>query len=292
MKKFKGKVAVITGASSGIGRALAERCAQEGMKVVIADTDKKALAQTEKDLKASGASVLAVSTDVSKPGEVEALAKKTIDTFGAVHLLCNAVGVHTLAPLSETTLADWQWVIGVNLNGTIYSVEAFLPFMFKQDTECHIVNTTSVLGGFYALPFNGPYNLSEFALVTLSETLYLELATLHPKVKVSVLSPDYADTGIMDSELHRPAELKNAPAKAKAGEANPNFEKIKDIIQATVQAETPPEQLADMVFEAIKAEKFYIFPHPTSNVIMADRLGRVLEQRNPENILKMMGMVS
>ena len=292
MKKFKGKVAVITGASSGIGRALAERCAQEGMKVVIADTDKKALAQTEKDLKASGASVLAVSTDVSKPGEVEALAKKTIDTFGAVHLLCNAVGVHTLAPLSETTLADWQWVIGVNLNGAIYSVEAFLPFMFKQDTECHIVNTTSVLGGFYALPFNGPYNLSEFALVTLSETLYLELATLHHKVKVSVLSPDYADTGIMDSELHRPAELKNAPTKAKAGEANPNFQKIKDIIQATVQAETPPEQLADMVFEAIKEEKFYIFPHPTSNVIMADRLGCVLEQRNPENILKMMGMVS
>ena len=153
--------------------------------------------------------------------------------------------------------------------------------MLKQDTECHIVNTSSVLGGFYALPFNGPYNVSEFGIVTLSETLYLELAAMYPKVKVSVLSPDYADTGILDSERHRPAELRNAPAKVKAGEANPNFEKIKDIIQATVQAETPPQQLADMVFDAIKEEKFYIFPHPTSKVIMADRLGRVLATAQP-----------
>jgi NAD(P)-dependent dehydrogenase (short-subunit alcohol dehydrogenase family) len=292
MKKFKGKVAVITGASSGIGRALAERCAQEGMKVVLADTDKKALAKTEKDLKAAGASVLAVSTDVSKAEAVEALAKKTLDTFGAVHLLCNTAGVHSPTPLAETTLADWKWVIGVNLNGAIYSLVYFLPTMIKQDTECHIVNTASVLGGLYALPYNGPYNVSEFGLVTLSETLCLELAGMHPKVKVSFLCPDYADSGILDSERHRPAELRNAPAKGKGGEADPNFEKIKDIIQATVQAETPPQQLADIVFEAIKEEKFYIFPHPTSKVIIGDRLERVQQQRNPENILKLMGIVS
>jgi len=292
MKKFKGKVAVITGASSGIGRALAERCAQEGMKVVLADIDKKALAKTGKDLKAAGATVLAVTTDVSKPEDMEALAKKTIDKFGAVHLLCNGTGVHTLSPISETTLADWQWVIGVNLNGAIYGLNAFVPIMMKQDTECHIVNVTSVLGGLYALPFNGPYNVSQYGLITLFEMLYLELTAMYPKIKVSVICPDYADTGIMDSERHRPAELQNAPAKARRGEANPNFEKIKGIIEATLKAETPPEQLADMVFEAIKAEKFYNFPHPTSKVIIADRLGRVMEPRNPENILKLMGMVS
>jgi len=290
MKKFKGKVAVITGASSGIGRALAERCAQEGMKVVLADIDKKALAQTEKALKVAGASVLAVRTDVSKPEDMEALAKKTIDTFGAVHLLCNAVGVHSPAPLSETTLADWKWVIGVNLYGAIYGLAAFLPIMFKQDTECHIVNTTSVLGGLSALPFDGAYNVSQFGLVTLSETLYNELTGMHPKVKVSMLCPDYADTGILDSERRRPAALRNAPAQEKGEEANPHFEKIKDIIRATVRAETPPEQLADMVFDAIKEEKFYIFPHPTSKVIMGDRLERVTQERNPENILKLMGI--
>ncbi len=292
MKKFKGKVAVITGASSGIGRALSERCAQEGMKVVIADIDKKALAKTAKDLKAAGATVLAVTTDVSKPEDMEALAKKTIDKFGAVHLLCNAVGVHTLTPIAESTLADWQWVIGVNLNGAIYGISAFLPIMMKQDTECHIVNVTSVLGGLYALPYNGPYNVSQYGLITFSEMLYQELTAMYPKIKVSVICPDYADTGILDSERNRPGELKNASAKAKRGEADPNFEKIKGIIEATLRAETPPEQLADMVFEAIKAEKFYNFPHPTSKVIIADRLARVMEPRNPENILKMMGMVS
>jgi NAD(P)-dependent dehydrogenase (short-subunit alcohol dehydrogenase family) len=262
------------------------------MKTVLADVVMKALAQTEEDLKAAGASVLAVMTDVSKPEEIEALAKKTLDKFGAAHLLCNAAGVHTLTSIAEATLADWQWVVGVNLYGTIYGVEAFLPIMFKQDTECHIVNVTSVLGGFYALPFNGPYNVSQFGLITFFEILHQELESMHPKVKVSVISPDYADTGIMDSERHRPAELRNAPAKAKAGEADPNFENIKEIVQATVRAETPPEELADMVFEAIKAERFYNFPHPTSKVLIADRLARIVEPRNPENILKMMGMVS
>ncbi len=292
MKKFKGKVAVITGASKGIGHALAERCAQEGMKVVVADIDKKALAKTEKDLKAAGATVLAVMTDVSKPEDMEALAKKTIDTFGAVHLLCNAVGVHTLTPIAESTLADWQWVIGVNLYGAIYGVEAFLPIMMKQDTECHIVNVTSVLGGLYALPFNGPYNVSQYGLITFFEILHQELTAMHPKIKVSVICPDYADTGILESERHRPAELKNAAAKANRGEESPNFEKIKGIIEATLRAETPPEQLADMVFDSIQSEKFYNFPHPTSKVIIADRLARIMEPRNPENILKLMGMVS
>jgi NAD(P)-dependent dehydrogenase (short-subunit alcohol dehydrogenase family) len=292
MKEFKGKVAVITGASSGIGRALAEHSAKQGMKVVLADIDKKALAQAEKELKSAGASVMAVMTDVSKAEDVQALAKKTLDKFGAAHLLCNAAGVHTLNSIAEATLADWKWVVGVNLYGTIYGVEAFLPIMFKQDTECHIVNVTSVLGGFYALPFNGPYNVSQFGVVTLSETLYLELAAKYPKIKVSLLAPDYIDTGVLDSEQHRPAELRNAPAKETVGGSFPYFEKMTDIIRATVQSETPPQRLADIVFAAIKDEIFYIFPHPESKIIMRDRLERVQQERDPENILKLMGIVS
>jgi NAD(P)-dependent dehydrogenase (short-subunit alcohol dehydrogenase family) len=292
MKRFKGKVAVIVGASGSIGRALAQRCAQEGMKVVIADMDKKALAKTQRDLEAEGASVLAVKVDVTKPEEMEALAKKTVDKFGAVHLLCNTWGVYTLTSIAESTLADWQWVIGVNLWSVIYSMRAFIPIMLEQDTECHIVNTTPVLGGLYALPYNGPYNVSKYGIVTLSETVSIELAAKKAKLKLSIFAPDYDETGIQDSEQHRPAEFKNAAAKAKRGKGDPNFEKIKELIEATRKAGAPPEQLADIVFDAIKEEKFYIFANPTSHILTHDRMERAVQQRNPENILKMMGVVS
>lgn len=146
MKDFHSKVAVITGAASGIGRALAEQCAREGMKVVLADVEPGALAEVEANLRTGGATVLAVRTDVSQGKDVEALAQKTLEAFGAVHLLCNNAGVATSGtPVWESSLADWEWVMGVNLWGVIYGVRSFVPIMLAQDTECHIVNTASVL---------------------------------------------------------------------------------------------------------------------------------------------------
>lgn len=291
MKEFKGKVGVITGAASGLGRALAGRCALEGMKVVLADGEPASLAQAEKDLRAEGAAALALVTDVSSPEDVEALLKKTLDTFGAVHLLCNTAAVHCPKPLAEATLADWKWVTGVNLYGAIYTLAFFVPVMLKQDTECHIVNTASVLGGFHALPFDGPYNVSQFGVVTLTETLYLELSQLYPRVKVSLLCPEYANAGVLDSEQHRPAALRNDPAEEAAGEATPHFAQIESLIRTAAQADTAPEQLAAMTFDAIREERLYIIPHPEAKIIMRDRLDRVNQQRNPENILSMMGMV-
>jgi NAD(P)-dependent dehydrogenase (short-subunit alcohol dehydrogenase family) len=285
MKEFKGKVAVINGASGSIGRALAERCAKEGMKVIIADIDKKSLDQTEKDLKAAGASVLAVKTDVSKADDLEALAKKTIDTFGAVHLLCNTGGIYIPTTIRESKLDDWRRAVDVNLWGAIYSLRAFLPIMLKQNTECHIINTTPVLGGFYALPYNGPYNVSQYGIVTLFETLSIELDANKSKVRVSLLSPDYADAEIVDPERQR-------PTKEMGEEVSSHFEKVQEIIRATVRAETPPQRLAEIVFEAIKKEKFYILPHPGSKFIIHDRMERALQARNPENILKLTGLVS
>ena len=159
------------------------------MKVVLADIDKKALAKVEKDLKAAGASVLAVVTDVSKVEDVQALAKKTLDKFGAVHLLCNAAAVHCLKPLAEATLADWKWVARrESVWASSTALRHLLPIMIKQDTECHIVNMAPVLGGFYALPFNGPYNVSEFGVVTLSEILSIELTDKYPKIGVTLLA--------------------------------------------------------------------------------------------------------
>jgi len=212
VKEFKDKVAVITGAASGIGRGIARRCAQEGMKVVLADIEEKALTQTAREMKAGGASVLAVLTDVSKASDVEVLGQKTLDAFGAVHLLCNNAGVGTGATIWESTLADWEWVIGVNLWGVIHGIRVFVPIMLEQDTECHIVNTASVLG-LISSPYMGTYKVTKHGIVTLSETLYQELALRGAKIRVSVLCPMWVNTQLMEAERNRPAELRNDPAE-------------------------------------------------------------------------------
>jgi len=147
MKDFKDKVAVVTGAASGIGRAMAARFAAEGMKVVLADIEQQALVKAEDEMKAKGAAVLAVPTDVSKVADMEALAKKTIEAFGAVHVLCNNAGVAPpLGQSWERTVADWKWVLGVNLWGVIHGIRVFAPIMLGQDTEGHMVNTASIGG--------------------------------------------------------------------------------------------------------------------------------------------------
>ena len=197
MKEFQGKVAVVTGAASGIGRALAERCAQEGMRVVLAGINEQTLMQASQELQAIGASVLAVQTDVSKAADVEALAQKAFDTYGAVHLLFNNAGVGAGISLWESTLADWEWTLGVNLWGVIYGIRAFVPRMLEQDTEGHIVNTASI-AGLVSGPGLGIYRMTKHGVVTLSETLYHELALRGAKVKVSVLCPGFVNTRIMD----------------------------------------------------------------------------------------------
>ena len=146
MKSFKGKVAVVTGAASGIGRALAVYCAQKEMKIVLADIEQSALIQTESDLVSEGADVIAVLTDVSKSNEVETLAQKTLESFGSIHLLFNNAGVATGSTIWGSTLADWKWVVDVNMWGVIHGLHVFVPIMLDQNTECHIVNTASVVG--------------------------------------------------------------------------------------------------------------------------------------------------
>jgi len=209
MKEFKNKVAVVTGAASGIGNALALKCCQEGMKVVLVDIDSKNLAGAEKKLLKYSENVLSVVTDVSKSNDVNDLAKQTIDRFGSVHLLFNNAGVVFTTYLWEHTLNDWYWMMGVNLWGVINGIRTFVPIMIKQDEECHIVNTSSLAG---IIPGSGIYGFTKHAVVALSESLSMELESLHHKISVSVLCPNFVNTNILDCEEHRPSELHNDPS--------------------------------------------------------------------------------
>ena len=276
MKDLKDKVAVVTGAASGIGRAMAERFAAEGMKVVLADIEEGALAKAESEMNAEGATVIAVRTDVSKAADVEALAQKTIDGFGAVHVVCNNAGVGPArGAIWELTEADWRWVLGVNLWGVLHGVRAFVPIMLKQDSEGHIVNTASV-AGLLSAPFAATYCVAKQGVVTLSESLHRELAQVGSKVKVSVLCPAWVKTQLMDGDRNRPRELQNA-----SDQATLQATMMNEVFRQLVASGTDPGEIGDIVVDAIRDEKFYILPHPEWKEQVRVRMEDILEGRIP-----------
>jgi NAD(P)-dependent dehydrogenase (short-subunit alcohol dehydrogenase family) len=276
MKDFKDKVAVVTGAASGIGRALVERCVNEGMRVVLADVDQTALSSTAEALNHLGANVVAVRTDVSRPDDVKALARKTLDTFGAVHLLFNNAGVDARNTLWEATLADWQWVLGVNLWGVIHGVQTFVPIMLKQGDECHVVNTASI-AGLISGPGIGLYKVAKHGVVSLSETLACELAAINANVKVSVLCPAGVKTRIMNSERNRPHELQDSAHDT----THPVINQIREALGQIVESGLPPCQVAETVFDAIRNQNFYILTHPDWKPLIQKRMEEILQERNP-----------
>lgn len=278
MQILKDQVAVITGAASGIGLALATRAAQEGMKVVLADIEADALAKAEAKFKAEGATVLAVLTDVSKAEDIQGLAQKSLDAFGAVHLLCNNAGVGTSGKLLwEHTLADWEWVVGVNLWSVVYGITTFVPIMLEQDADCHIVNTGS-LAGLISGPGLGSYKVTKHSVVTLSETLYHELKEAEARIGVSVLCPAWVNTQIVDSERNRPAELQNKPG---SDTLTPGAIEREADIRHVVEKGRPPAMIADTVFEAIQDETFYVGMGTGALRLVENRMQDILQQRNP-----------
>jgi NAD(P)-dependent dehydrogenase (short-subunit alcohol dehydrogenase family) len=286
MKDFQGKVAVVTGAASGIGRALAGKSAQEGMKVVLADVEESALWQAEEELQANGAQVLAVRTDVSQAADVEALAKITFETYGAVHLLFNNAGVGCGTTVWESSLADWQWVLGVNLWGVIHGIHYFVPLMLAQGSEGHIVNTASS-EGLVTSSGLGIYKVSKHGVVTLSETLACELAARGARLKASVLCPEWVNTRIMDAERNRPQALVNAPQEQHVSpETAAIAEVVIQVMRQLAQAGLPPPQVAEMVFDAIRQEQFYILTHPTTKQGVRLRMEDILQERMPTDLFQ------
>lgn len=277
MRDFKGKVAVITGAASGIGLGIARRCATEGMKLVLADVNQANLARAESELKNLGATVLAVQTDVSRRGDVERLARQSFDAFGQVHLLVNNAGVAAGGPPWEATWNDWEWVIGVNLWGVIHGVKVFTPLMLDQNTECHIVNTASA-AGLMVGGASAPYSVTKHAVVALSESLYLTLQRQKALVKVSVLCPGLVRTDITHTEQNRPAPLKNEPV-----ELTPQMQAGLAAFKAAIEAGMSPAQVADIVFDAIRNERFYILTHPEWMEAVRMRTDSLLRLENPQD---------
>ena len=273
MKELTGKVAVVTGAASGIGRALAERCVAEGMKVVLADLERPALEAAVGELRARGGAAVGVPTDVSQGAEVEALAAKAVEAFGAVHVVCNNAGVAVSGPVWEHTVADWEWVMGVNLWGVIHGVRVFVPLMLAQGGEGHIVNTASI-AGLTSNPFMGVYNVTKHAVVTLSETLHKDLGLVGAPIKVSVLCPGFVNTRIADADRNRPAALQN-PSET------PRPVEMEQLVRNALATGLPPAQVAEHVLAAIREERFYVLTHPQFRPRVRERMEDVLEDRVP-----------
>ncbi|WP_341922668.1 SDR family oxidoreductase [Polaromonas sp. YR568] len=278
---FKGKTAVLTGAGSGFGLECARIGARLGMNLVLADVQQDALDKATAEMTAAGAQVLAFRLDVSKAAEVEALGAAVLARFGAPHFVFNNAGVGAGGLIWENTLKDWEWVIGVNLMGVAHGVRVFTPMMLeaaKKDPawQGHIVNTASMAGLLNA-PNMGIYNVSKHAVVSMSETLYQDLALVTDQISASVLCPFFVPTGISQSQRNRPDELPAArPTKSQLiGQAMSD--------KAVGSGKVTAADVAQKVFDAIAANQFYIYSHPKAIGSVQTRLEDILQARNPTN---------
>ena len=275
MKELRDRVAVVTGAASGIGRALAERFAAEGMKVVMADIEAGPLATAAATVRRTAPATLESRVDVSKPDDVERLARETYDAFGAAHVLCNNAGVAVIGAVHEHTLADWQWVINVNLWGVIHGVRAFLPRMLAGGDEGHIVNTAS-MAGLTTAPFMSVYDVTKHGVVALSEAMYKEAQVTGSPIGVSVVCPGLIDTNIMRSSRNRPEAL------AEQGKAGPLAQAFGQNLSDRLAGGYPPSEVAEQVVEGIRVGRFYIVPaQPEVKGNISIRAQDLLELRNP-----------
>jgi len=271
MKQLGGKVAVVTGGGSGIGRELALACAAEGMKVVLADIDEPGMVETAR---LTNAETMAVRCNVAKAADVESLADRVYEAHGAAHLLFNNAGVSVAGPTWTTTLHDWEWCMGINLMGVVHGIRAFVPRMLKQGGEAHVVSTASAAGTL-SVPGSSVYCVSKHGVVTMSECLHHELRQAKSQIGVSVLCPAFVPTGIADSHRNRPPEFAdtNPHAAPYAAWAKKAVEKGK--ISAA--------EVAAMTLAAVKENRFYIFTHPHTRDAIEVRMQDLLQQREPTN---------
>ena len=271
MKDLSGRTAVVTGAVSGIGRALADRFAGEGMRLFLADIDRPGLLAAAEELEAQGAEVHTTRVDVSDADEVERLDAEVMQAVGAPHLVCLNAGVGPTGPILEMSRQDWEWLVGVNLWGVVHGIRVLVPRMVEAG-EGHVVTTASG-AGLMAVPTLGPYAATKHAVVGLSETLYLELAGTG--VGVSVVCPGLVRTGIFDSERNRPDRF--------GGSADVEGDQVRDFHRQMLDGlGIEPSEVADRVVNAVREDRFWVLPHDDGSISGARTGGgikRAVERR-------------
>ena len=284
-KSFKGRTAVITGAASGFGLECSRIAAHEGMNVVMADVQADALSAAVRQIEALGAPVLAQRLDIAHGDEVDALAAATRQHFGVPHLVFNNAGVGSGGLIWENSIKDWEWVLGVNLWGVVHGVRAFTPMMLEAAAsdvtyQGHIVNTAS-MAGLLNPPNMGIYNVSKHAVVSLSETLYQDLALVTDQVHAHVLCPFFVPTGISQSQRNRPDALKDSAAPTRSALIS---QAMSD--KAVGSGKVSAADVAGKVFEALRENRFYIYSHPKALQSVQTRLEDVVQGRNPSSPFK------
>jgi NAD(P)-dependent dehydrogenase (short-subunit alcohol dehydrogenase family) len=275
MQDLAGKIAVVTGAASGVGLALSRRLGADGMQVMMADVEEPALAAAERSLAAEGIKTAATVTDVSDADSVDALALATLERFGAVHVICNNAGVSRAGAIWRIPLPIWKWTVGVNLFGVVHGLRSFMPHLIAQG-EGHVVNTASIMG-LLAPPLTGPYNATKHAVVAISESLYHELAAIGSPVGVSVLCPGQVRTKIHEAYRNWPARYGPWPEV----EEPPVVAEWRQAMGAKIESGLDPAIIATAVRDAIVANQFWILTHPELNDAVLGRYSGVVEGRNP-----------
>lgn len=275
--ELSGTTVAITGAASGIGRAIAGQLAGRGCRLALADVDTDGLDGVVEGLRTAGVDVIGVRTDVRDGDAVQAFADATIDAFGDVDVVVNNAGVSTVNLLEHQSLADWRWVVDVNLMGVVHGVHAFLPHLIDRP-EARVVNVASIGGLQSGIAFLGPYAATKAAVVSISETLAVELAGYHPNVGVTVLCPANTDTGVLDAERNRPAELGTE-------QRTDDAEAWRLGIKASFTDPTgmSADAVAEKLVEGVEADQFFVFSHPHMSSLATTRLHTVLDALSPDD---------
>lgn len=274
MQDFRGRTAVVTGAASGIGLALARRLAAEGMNLVVCDIEDEPLAAAVEELGGRGVEVLSMHADVSDPAAVEELAAAAETRFGPVAVVCNNAGVAVGGLSWEVAPEDWDWIIGVNLKGVVNGIRSFVSRMVAAGVEGHVVNTASI-AGLTSSPLMGPYNVTKHGVVTLSEVLAGELAMVGANIGVSVLCPGWVATRIHESDRNRPHAAESTPEMDQMAEA------VRSVIGGLIESGMSPDDVADEVLDAIRTGRFYIRPHAGMETYVEARCKAVLGGTTP-----------
>ena len=274
MKLEAGQVAVVTGAASGIGFELSRALGLSGLKVVMADIDEGALAEAASTLKGEGVETIRVVTDVSNINDIDALADKTMEAFGAVNALCNNAGIFCKPRfLWEQPEETWRTTFSVNVDSVIFGIRTFVPLMLGQSGPAHIVNVSSV-GGHQSQPFLSPYISSKFAVTAITESLFFELQALESDIGVSLLCPGFTKTNILNS-------VDSIDAGA-VGEKSAIFARtIDDAYLEGLEAGATPREVARLTLEAIEENRFYVFPSVHTKSYIKDRFDGVIAEKNP-----------